>query len=198
VSGPDFHELIGGDDLSPEESARLLRVHELLVEAGPPAELPPSLAAAPPDPGAATVSRLPRRRRGALLLIAAAIAAIAFGGGYLLGHRNTGFSSERAIPMHSTRGTSAEASLQFASRDTDGNWPIRMVVTGLPNLGKNGYYELFLTRGKQQLASCGTFVVAGRTTVVQLNAPYLLPKGAGWIVVAHLRKHRVSADVLTT
>ena len=41
---PDFHELLNGEDLSPEERARLERVHELLLEAGPPPELTPALA----------------------------------------------------------------------------------------------------------------------------------------------------------
>ena len=39
---PSFDELAGGDDLSPEEAARLERVHNLLIEAGPPPELPPA------------------------------------------------------------------------------------------------------------------------------------------------------------
>ena len=43
---PDFRDLID-DDISAEERARLERVHELLVEAGPPPELPPSLAETP-------------------------------------------------------------------------------------------------------------------------------------------------------
>ena len=53
---PNFDELAGGDDLSPEEAARLERVHDLLVAAGPPAELPPHLLE--PQPGAAARQRL--------------------------------------------------------------------------------------------------------------------------------------------
>ena len=37
--GPSFDDLVG-DDLAPAERERLLRVHELLIQAGPPPELP--------------------------------------------------------------------------------------------------------------------------------------------------------------
>ena len=40
----DFDALVG-DDLEPAEHARLLRVHEMLREAGPPPELTPHLSA---------------------------------------------------------------------------------------------------------------------------------------------------------
>jgi hypothetical protein len=75
-----------------------------------------------------------------------------------------------------------------------------MVVRGLPDLGRKGYYELYLTRGTRQLASCGTFVVGKTTTVVHLNAPYLLPQGqkAGWVVVAHMRGKKETPTLLTT
>ena len=43
----NFDDLIDSDDLSPEEELRLRRVHELLLQAGPPADLPPALALAP-------------------------------------------------------------------------------------------------------------------------------------------------------
>src|SRR5207245_1293825 len=57
---PEFDELIGADAPA-EERERLRRVHELLVAAGPPAELPPSLETVPePEP---QVTLLPQRRR---------------------------------------------------------------------------------------------------------------------------------------
>ena len=52
---PDFDELIG-DDVDDLERARLRRVHDLLVAAGPPADMPAALAAPP-------VVGLRRRRR---------------------------------------------------------------------------------------------------------------------------------------
>ena len=54
MSGPNFDDLVDqGLDL--EERARLLRVHELLIAAGPPPELPPSLASPPPEPKATLI-----------------------------------------------------------------------------------------------------------------------------------------------
>ena len=64
---PDFDDLVGSD-LDPGERARLERVHELLVTAGP----PPEAAFDAP------VTLLPTRRRGALLALAAALAVAAF------------------------------------------------------------------------------------------------------------------------
>ena len=80
---PEFRDLVG-DDLPAEERARLERVHDLLVEAGPPPELPPSLAEAP-DSRRGDPTWLPRRRVGAALSLAAAIALVAFLGGYVVG-----------------------------------------------------------------------------------------------------------------
>ena len=54
---PNFDELVGGDDLSTDEAARLQRVHDLLIEAGPPPELPPHLLQEPdPEGGRPTTS----------------------------------------------------------------------------------------------------------------------------------------------
>ncbi len=200
MTGPDFHELVG-TDLPEEEAARLRRIHELLVEAGPPPELPPSLADGPAERITKPIPLHRRRRVGAALLIAAAVALAAFGGGYLLGNHNTGFTAKHAIAMHATTpGSQAVAAIELAGRDQAGNWPIRMAVRGLPDLGAKGYYELYLTRGGKQLASCGTFAVGSQTTVVRLNAPYLLPAGAkqGWVVVAHRHHQRESPVLLTT
>ena len=44
---PDFDDLVG-QDVPPEERARLHRTHELLLEAGPPPELSPEMDAVPP------------------------------------------------------------------------------------------------------------------------------------------------------
>ncbi len=45
---PDFDELVEGLD-DERERARLHRVHDLLLAAGPPPELSPALAASPGD-----------------------------------------------------------------------------------------------------------------------------------------------------
>ena len=48
---PDFQDLVG-DDLSPDERERLERVHDMLISAGPPPELPPELEEVPDGRGA--------------------------------------------------------------------------------------------------------------------------------------------------
>src|SRR6202035_3250286 len=77
--------------LGPEDQARLLRVHDMLVAAGPPADLPSALAVPPAPmnaPVGAPVSPFPARRRaGAAILIAATVAAACFGGGYVLANQ---------------------------------------------------------------------------------------------------------------
>src|SRR5213076_45194 len=187
---PDFNELVGAD-LPPEEEARLRRAHELLVAAGPVPELPPGLE----EPNAGerrsrlnenVYQLLPRRRVGAALALAAAIALIAFVGGYIVGFKHEGFTAQYSVPMHGVAGADASAKIQIGSRDSNGNWPLRVEARGLPRL-KSGYYEMFLTRGKQMF-TCGTFGGAGAKTVkVRLNAPYQLQRGDGWIVVKERR-----------
>ena len=198
---PDFHELVG-EDLPAEERERLRGVHDLLVAAGPPAELSPALERAPSVGGAAHL--LPRRRRGAVLLLAAALAAAAFGGGFLTGAVTRGGGEKSAvvvIPMHGTRAApNALASISLQDMDKAGNWPMRFTVQGLPKLSGGGYYELYLTRHGRIAATCGTFNVHGGRTTVRLNAPYRLRGFDGWVVTRHLPGHPevASQPVLTT
>src|SRR5919201_4570621 len=153
---PDFHDLVG-EDLAADERARLRGVHDLLVAAGPPAELSPALEG-PPSVGGA-VRLLPRRRRGTVLLLAAALAAAAFGGGFLAGavtHPSATKSAVVVIPMHGTRAApNALASISLQKVDRAGNWPMRITVQGLPKLPPGGYYELYLTRHGHIGATCG-------------------------------------------
>jgi hypothetical protein len=198
---PDFHELVG-EDLPAEERERLRGVHDLLVAAGPPAELSPALERAPSVGGAAHL--LPRRRRGAVLLLAAALAAAAFGGGFLTGAVTRGGGEKSAvvvIPMHGTRAApNALASISLQDMDKAGNWPMRFTVQGLPKLSGGGYYELYLTRHGRIAATCGTFNVHGGRTTVRLNAPYRLRGFDGWVVTRHLpgRPDEATRPVLTT
>ena len=186
---PNFDELLG-EDVPAEEAARLRRAHELLLEAGPIPELPPgleqpSLGKRPGRLGENVYQQLPRRRTGAALALAAAIALIAFVGGYTAGFRHDGFSAQYSVPMHGASGLAASAEIQIGKTDSNGNLPLRLEVKGLPKL-KNGYYEMFLTRGKH-LWTCGTFAGAGKSTAkVRLNVPYTLRRGDGWIVVKEL------------
>ena len=182
---PDFRELVG-DDLTPEESERLRRVHDLLVEAGPPPELPPRLQEpVEPEKPRDNVSFLPRRRVGLLLGIAAAIALTAFLGGFVSGQRHAAPFNERAtVPMHGTASApKASAVLYVGDVDSAGNWPLKVDVTHLPTLPKGQFYEMFISRaGNSRAASCGTFRTSGDTKDVRLNAPYNLRGVTGWVV----------------
>jgi hypothetical protein len=190
---PDFRELVG-DEGPAEELARLRRVHELLVAAGPPpeGELPRS-----PEPPGARV--LPFRRptmRSALRLAAAASIAAAFGIGFLVGNGTGGFATELSVAMHGVGAASAaSAEVKVGREDAHGNWPMLLKARGLPRL-ERGYYELYLTRGGSRHASCGTFSAGSGTTKVRLNAPYYADD-YGWVLVAH-EEGRADRVVLST
>ena len=180
MTGPDFNELVGGD-LAGDERERLLRVHELLIAAGPPPELPPQLATAPAEPKA-TVVPIPRRRWRTASLAAAAVLLLAFGAGWVIGDRRGGDQVERTVAMAGPHG--AKASLDILDADSAGNWPMTMTVSGLPALGRGRTYTLWLTKHRKLDSSCGTFVVEqDGTTTVRLNAPYHLKEYSGWVVV---------------
>jgi hypothetical protein len=188
TQGPNFEELVGSD-LPGAERRRLLHVHELLVQAGPPPELSPETEAGPTL--AMTLDRQKRERhvrgRVSLLLAAAVAIAAVFLGGYITGNTRTGGDAP-AKTMELT-GTAAApgalASLKIDHADPAGNWPMELSVTGLPKLSDHEYYVVFLVRNGKPWAPCGTFVVAGKShgTLVRLNAPYELEKGDTWWVM---------------
>jgi hypothetical protein len=197
---PDFHDIVG-NDVEAGERDRLERVHDLLVEAGPPPELPPALI----DPDAEyeeaqTFDFLPRRRAGAMLALAAAIALIAFLGGFVAGQRKGDqFNEVRAVAMHGTAAVpTASATIRIGELEGGGNWPLKLAVYNLPKLPQKGYYEMLLTRKGKPSASCGTFVSSGRSVTVRLNAPYNLRRYSGWVVTRHVPGSRTDPVVLTT
>jgi hypothetical protein len=181
---PDLRDLVG-DDVPREELQRLGRVHELLVRAGPPPELPGELAEPPQPEG--TVALLPRRRWRTLAALAAAFVLAAFGAGWLASSaRDSGGETFPAIdfrvPMHGTPAApNAVASIAVAERDEAGNWPLAMTVRGLPELPENSLYELWLTKDGKLAALCGPFSTDG-DDVAYLNAPYRLRDYDGWVV----------------
>jgi hypothetical protein len=198
---PDFRELVG-EDVPPEEAERLRRVHDLLVTAGPPPELPPHLQEpVEPEKPRSSVSYLPRRRAGLLLGIAAAIALTAFLGGYISGQRHAApFEAEFSLPMHGTAATSnASAVIHIGKLDSAGNWPLKIDLKNLPALPKGQYYEMFLSRGTNtRAASCGTFRSAEGSDDVRLNAPYNLRRFNGWVVTRENPGSGKHPVVLTT
>lgn len=183
---PDLSDIIDFDDLAPDERERLQRVHELLLQAGPPVELPPALhePVGTPDAEVIPFPLLPQRRVGAAVVLAAALAAATFVGGFVWGHSKAQpahLAVARVVNMH---GPNALAVLKVGSRDKAGNWPMEMSVTGLPEQAQHAaYYELWLTqKGGGPMLPCGTFRVHSKTTNVRLSVPWSFRHASGWIV----------------
>jgi hypothetical protein len=186
---PNFDDLVG-TDLDPAERERLRRAHDLLVIAGPPAELSPEFEAGPTL--AMTLGRPTRRRvprRGALLAAAVVVLALAFLAGFIAGNGGNGVTSGRLLKLEGTKAAPAAlASLRIQHVDASGNWPMRLSARGLPKLPPKGYYEVFLVRDGKIFAPCGSFIVKSpdSTVSVQLNAPYRLRTNDTWVVTKQL------------
>ena len=183
----DFEELVDLTGVSPEDRSRMLRVHELLVAAGPPVDLPTGLPEAPSAVGGAKVIEFPRRRRtAAAIAIAAAVAVACFSGGYVLANQAHRSSSA----LHAVRivGMSGEqnslASLRVGAADSNGNWPVQLTVRGLPPLhGADSHYLLMLTQNGKPTWVCGMFKVgADGATTVTFSVPYRITGQTTWAV----------------
>ncbi|HEY8645725.1 MAG TPA: hypothetical protein VIL77_07610 [Gaiellaceae bacterium] len=198
-----FDDMVDREGLAADEEARLRRVHDLLVQAGPPADLPPGLERPPTVPAEAELVQfplLPRRRWTLAAVAAVALVVLAFGGGYLVGHaktKPTSFATTRVVPMH---GGSALALLRLARKDAAGNWPMQLEINNLPTQSDaHAYYELWLTRNGKPIAPCGSFRVNARTTTVRLTVPYDFKRFDGWVVTTQgVNDHAPGAVVLST
>ena len=176
MKSPDFDELVGSN-VPETERVRLRRAHDLLVAAGPPPDLPESLASPP--------VRMLTRRRVAALLLAAALSLAAFGAGWFLSDRSEeSFEVRRAVEMHATANApGAWGEIEVGYPDRQGNWQMLVTVRGLKPLPEGGYYELLLTRDGKPVATCGSFKVRSRgSTTVPLGASYDLNNFDGWVV----------------
>lgn len=171
---PDLDELVG-TDLPEDERARLQRVHELLIAAGPPPDSTP----------AAVVELRPRRRRGALVAVAAALATAAFALGAALVDGESGRTVDFVESMAGTPAApDATASLTVYEVDAAGNWPMELAVSELPPAASGRPFELWLTRGGEPFVVCGAFSTdADGDASVPLNAPYPFEGDIGWVVV---------------
>jgi hypothetical protein len=170
---PDFDDLVGSD-LEPAERARLERVHDLLVAAGP-----------PPEPVDAPVELRPARRRGPLLALAAALAVTAFAFGAALVDGSGGRNVDFTETMTGTAAAAdANASLAVFDLDDAGNWPMELTVSGLPAAASGRPFELWLTRGGELAALCGGFFTdEDGWASVPMNAPYRFDEFDGWVIV---------------
>jgi hypothetical protein len=199
----DFDELVDGVE-SPEERDRLRRVHELLIQAGPPPELSPALASmsAPDEEPAdeADVAWLPPRRLGAALVLAATLVLASFAVGYFAGNNRSNGENEtlkvtRTVVLH---GEGAETGVVSVGEvDADGNIPMVITVRGLAPLPEGDYYSLALTKGGKPIVTCTTFNVGDRgTNTVDLVAAYDLQGFDGWAVTHWHAKTRNDSRVL--
>ncbi len=173
----DLDDLVG--DVPAAERERLARVHELLLQVGPPPELSPALSE-PPAPPVAKLIDFPRRYRYSSIAAAAVVAATLFGAGYLVGGSGDP-RVERTVAMSGSQG--AKATIDVFAGDAAGNWPMKLTVSGLPTLPHGKTYALWLTRDGKLADPCGTFIVGKGKTVVPLNAPFALKEYSGWVVV---------------
>ena len=185
---PDFDELLDAD-VGSGERERLRRVHELLIQAGPPPELAPAVEAGPTL--AMTLGRPRRRLKRRVMLLAAAlvVVALAFLGGYIAGNNGGGLAQGQVLKLAGTRiAPRAAASLRILPVDSAGNWPMQLSATGLPKLPARDYYAVYLVRNGKPFAPCGTFIVrsAEQGVSVTLNAPYRLRSSDSWIVTREL------------
>jgi hypothetical protein len=196
---PDFDDLVG-IDVPDEERARLLRAHQLLVEAGPPPELSPELDSVP-WPEASQIRPFKRRQRRSLLLAAALATAIVIG--FVLG-QSTGpnSSSVQAVRVVKLAGTNldsdARGTLELGKADADGNWPMILHARGLQQLPDGGYYDLYLTKGGKPVVLCGTFNVKGGEVVVTFSAAYDLSHfdKDGWVVTRQRPQNHEPTEIV--
>jgi len=172
---PNFRDLVG-EGLPPTEQERLERVHEMLIAAGPPPELPPELEDVPDGRGIAVEPEpigLPRRRVGAVLALAAAIALIAFLGGYLAGYKHTGGTSFESVRTVALTNDQAQAVVKFGPKDANGNTPMQLKVAGLKRLPAGDYYTLYMTQDGKPVVVCGSFNVRGpQSTTLRFPVAY--------------------------
>jgi hypothetical protein len=212
-----FDELVDHPSLTTEERARLRRVHDLLLEVGPPPEAPPHLS---PPPGEAQVIPLRRRSRGVALLAAALGAAAVGGAGYLLGDRSGAEEAAQTVTVArtATQATTvietvttapeqpsgpvvrmagvgaaedAWATVELLPRAESGDYPVRIHAEGLP---ERTTFEMWVVDDGELEELCGSFTTGYDETEVTLVVPYEMKTRDDWVVV----RPGTNEPVLTT
>jgi hypothetical protein len=175
----DFRDLVG-DDLSPEERAKLERVDRMLRSVpAPPSEVPGSLDRAVDSIGLERRDWTPRRLAAAVAL-AVSLAALFFG----VGRWTTGGEPHYRASVQMKPAASnprASALIKLGDRDANGNWKLKLQVDGLPELGGDGYYVLWLAKDGKYAATCGSFKARGETTI-DLTVSYRLSEYDAWVI----------------
>jgi hypothetical protein len=175
----DFRDLVG-DDLSPEERAKLERVDRMLRSVpAPPSEVPGSLDRAVDRIGLEHGEWTPRRLAAAVAL-AVSLAALFFG----VGRWTTGGEPHYRASVQMKPAASnprASALIKLGDRDANGNWKLKLQVDGLPELGGDGYYVLWLAKDGKYAATCGSFKARGETTI-DLTVGYRLSEYDAWVI----------------
>ncbi len=141
---------------------------------------------------------MPPRRWAVAAVAAAAIAAVALGGGYLTRARPC---EDRLVRCAAGRADAGEgqslAVLRIGWRDKAGNWPMELLVSGLPTQkDPQAYYELWLTRNGKPVAPCGSFRVNPKNTTVRLSVPYRFSRFDGWVVTAQPARDRTMGPIV--
>jgi hypothetical protein len=172
-----FEEWVDVEGLTPAERARLERVHELLLDAGPPAALPSGLERPPGQVIAFPAWR--RRTVSFAAAAAAAVAAAAFGGGYLVGDRHGGMKVTQVVAFQGPQ--SSLAALRVGPSDEVGNTPMVLSVKGLPKL-EHGYYELWVWGDGKPRYPCTGFKMLNGKAEVHFSVPYELDRGTELVI----------------
>lgn len=172
-----FDELVGAEPTG-DDRARLRSVHALLIEAGPPAEVPPEFASGPTF--AMTLGRARRVRSRSRRMLIPALAAAALVA--LVIAISTGGRGRPVLALKlkgSAAAPLATGTLEVL-KPTAKNSPMRIDV----KLLRAGPYAVWLVRNGRPVAECGEFrVKAGANeTVAKLTSPYKLEAHDSWIV----------------
>ena len=178
---PELHDLLG-DDLPEDEFERLRGVDELLRRVpAPPHEIPLSLTHAV-EQVTVEPAKTPRRRVALALAFAALLAALAFGAGRWTGEERfeAAWDAELTATADAPR---ASATVRVGHRDEEtGNLELLIDVTGLPPLGPDEFYALWLVDDGEWAATCGYFSVGEGETTIRMTVSYDFRDFEAWAV----------------